>query len=467
MSGPQYPEKWELFRDTINSCLRDGYAPPERRSHKGSAIAEATRRLKEDGVLDRSLANPLLWWMKRQKTRAKFGQEHFLPDWSLFQDQAIEKTPKAEHPKTDDAVQRRIAHEEGFWRKKSKELAKTLAETEHVLREVSGLMRREADPPNWLFQTGEGQRHKAAGLLHLSDLHAGEVVRSEEIGGLNEYNPDVFQRRIRRAFSATMEILPRWTSDCQPAGVVVAINGDLVSGDIHDELRRSNALTAHEQVYLVTDELTAGLAQLADAFGHVFAVFTPGNHGRTTEKTHAKRTSALSYDTLIGEQVRRHFMPDRRVTVWIAPGADAVYPVLGWTVFQSHGDALGTGGGKGFAGPVLPIVRGAKSVEWQAARVRRSYDILLTGHYHVSANPGGGVLANGSVVGYNEYANRIRAGVEPPQQWLALIHSRWGLRERCEIRLEDPVPPRLPRIRVPASMAKHAEPPDHDPAAAR
>jgi hypothetical protein len=234
--------------------------------------------------------------------------------------------------------------------------------------------------------------------------------------------------------------------------VVVAVNGDLVSGDIHDELRRTNALTAHEQAYLAADELAGGLRVLADRFGAVLCVVTPGNHGRTTEKTHAKRVGALSYDMLVGEMVRRAFEGDDRVTVRLSTGPEMVYPVLKWNVHQSHGDSLGSGGGKGFAGPVLPILRGTKAVEWQAYLVRRAYDIILTAHYHTSANPGGGKLANGSVVGYGEFSNRIRAGFEVPQQWLALVHEKWGLRERCEIKLEDPEPPPMPRVCVPAGI---------------
>jgi hypothetical protein len=230
---------------------------------------------------------------------------------------------------------------------------------------------------------------------------------------------------------------------------VVALNGDLVSGDIHDELRRTNALTAHEQIYLATDELAAGLLKLAEAFGSLLVVVTPGNHGRTTEKSHAKRRSALSYDTMIGEQLRRHFADDARFTFIIAPGPDAVYHVMGWTVFQSHGDALGSGGGKGFAGPMLPILRGSKNVEAQGSRLGQKYDIILTAHYHSSGNPGNGVLANGSVVGYSEFSNQIRAGFDVPKQWLALVTERWGLRERLEINLEDPMAVK-PRVRVPA-----------------
>jgi hypothetical protein len=406
-----------------------------------SAVMAASREL---AINDATMSA----WVRRQSILARKGRPNYEPDWSLFQPPEVAPIAAADTPEY-----RREIKDARFWQGRAKELQNRLADIEHTLAEVTGILSRPAAPPAWVLPDSAARRSSVAGLLHLSDLHVGEVVRPDEIGGLNEYNPDVFVRRIRRAFAATTEILPRWSADGKLVGICVAVNGDLVSGDIHDELRRTNALTAHEQVYLVVDELCAGFAHLADAFGQVMAVFTPGNHGRTTEKTHAKRVSGLSYDTLIGEQVRRHFADDKRVSVVVAAGPDAVYPILGWTVFQSHGDALGSGGGKGFAGPVLPIIRGTKSVEWQAARVRRHYDIILTAHYHTSANPGGGVLANGSVVGYGEFANRIRAGVEVPQQWLALIHGRWCLRERAEIKLEDPEIPELPRVRVPVGMA--------------
>jgi hypothetical protein len=438
VSTPINRARWERYRDTIEDCLRDGYAPYGQKgaASKGSAVEEAQRRLgiKTVGALGR--------WVRTQEGRADAGRSHCLPNWALF---------RKPGPSRDTEADRRDVRDAGFWKQEAITLRKLLADNEHELREIAGLMDRSVVPPSWVLPS-KGRKHRAAGLLHLSDLHVGEIVRPEEIGGLNEYNPEVFVRRIRRAFAATIEILPRWSTDCSLAGIVVAINGDLVSGDIHDELRRTNGLTAHEQVYLATDELAAGLTKLAEAFGSVLAVFTPGNHGRTTERTHAKRTSALSYDTLIGEQLRRHFSDDKRVVVNIAAGPDAVYPLLGWTVFQSHGDALGTGGGKGFAGPVLPIARGTKHVELQAARVRRHYDIVLTAHYHTKSNPRGEAFSNGSVIGYSEYANRIRADVEPPQQWLLLVTEKWGVREQCSIKLEDPIPPQVPRVRVPAKM---------------
>jgi hypothetical protein len=264
-----------------------------------------------------------------------------------------------------------------FWRNKAKAAEKQAAESEHILREMAGIFPRPINMPAWTLPDGS-DRGRAVGLIHLSDLHCGEVVRREEAAGFNEYNPEIFQRRLRRMIDASIRILPRWSSDCDLKGVVVALNGDLISGDIHAELRETNALTAHEQVALATDEIAAGLKMLADKFGAVMVTVTPGNHGRTTEKTHAKRMSALSYDIMIGNILAREFAGDDRITVNTASGADIVFPLFGWSVLQTHGDSMGTGGGQGFAGPELPIVRGGKKIKLSGFATGERYDIILT-----------------------------------------------------------------------------------------
>jgi len=338
-----------------------------------------------------------------------------------------------------------------FWRRKAATLEKQAADSDHILREMSGMFARPLNIPDWALPV-PGRTRRAVGLLHLSDLHVGEVVRAEETGGINAYSPEIFQRRFRRMIAASINILPRWSADCDLQGVVVALNGDLISGDIHDELRRTNALTAHEQVALATDEIAAGILQIADRFGQVLVTVTPGNHGRSTEKTHAKRMAALSYDTMVGNILTRQFANDSRITINLSSGPDILFSIFGWSILQTHGDSMGTGGGQGFAGPELPIVRGGKKVKLAGFAAGERYDIILTAHYHTSSNPGT-VLANGSMVGYSEYAVRIRGVPEPPMQWLALIHEKWGLRERVPVVLEDPHQPERPRVRVPAGMS--------------
>lgn len=374
---------------------------------------------------------------------------HFLESLETISQTATSEAPQPPAPPSPTEIR-----DASFWRNKAKAAEDRAADSEHILREMAGVFQRPLSLPEWVMPGG-GESGRAVGLIHLSDLHCGEVVRLEEAAGINEYNPDIFRRRLRRMIDASIRILPRWASDCDLKGVVVALNGDLISGDIHAELRETNALTSHEQVALATDELASCIRMLADQFDAVLVTVTPGNHGRTTEKTHAKRMAALSYDIMIGNILAREFASDGRITVNTASGADIVFPLFGWSVLQTHGDSMGTGGGQGFAGPELPIVRGGKKIKLSGFATGEKYDIILVGHYHTSSNPGS-VLANGSMIGFNEFAVRIRATPEPPQQWLALIHERWGLRERVPVVLEDPAPPRRPRIRVPAGMSAAA-----------
>lgn len=323
-----------------------------------------------------------------------------------------------------------------FWRRKYKEASDALADSEHKLAQVSGLMERLPHPPVWALPKPSSSRRRAAGLLHISDIQAGEVIKAEEINGLNAFDVAICRRRLRRMFAASIEILRRDSADCRLEGIVNAVNGDLVSGDIHEELRETNEIVSLDQVEFVTGELISGFEHQADAFGRVDAYFTPGNHGRQTIKTHAKRTAALNYDTLIGKQVARHFSGDKRVTIHVSSSRDCEYAILGHRVLQTHGDQ-GGGGGQGFAGPVLPVLRNAKKIEHKSAQTRNFYDIILTGHRHVSTHPTRKHFGNGSVPGYNEYASQILADPEPPMQWLILVTERWGPRERLPLVLDQ------------------------------
>jgi hypothetical protein len=81
--------------------------------------------------------------------------------------------------------------------------------------------------------------------LLLSDLHWGEVVRAEEIGGANEYDMAVAQSRLRNVIQTTIELLREHVVGDYP-GIVVPLGGDMISCSIHDELQQTNDLQRME-----------------------------------------------------------------------------------------------------------------------------------------------------------------------------------------------------------------------------
>lgn len=327
-----------------------------------------------------------------------------------------------------------------FWRTLAKGLEKEVADLEHLFREVQGLASRPVQPPRWITEAAQGSRSIV--IAHTSDVHMGERVHPTEIGGTNTYDPDICRERMRRYFNAACTIPFRWLHDSKCDGVLLTMGGDLTSGDIHAELSATNALTGHEQLAAVVEVYIAGIRQLLEHFAAVHVVVVPGNHGRTTHKPQAKRSGSMSYDTLAGAMVRAAFSGDARVTFQIADGPDCYTPVYGRGIVTTHGDRMGTGGGMGFAGPVLPIVRGGHKVREQYRAMGKNCDLILSGHFHFSAAPPG-MLANGSVVGTSEYGYGLRFAPDGPKQWLARYSMAWGLCERLEVQLE----PRAGRMR--------------------
>lgn len=342
----------------------------------------------------------------------------------------------------------REVHDAAFWRKKHVAQERTVGELEHLAEQLSGVRGVPVQVPSYALVPSVGRSRSVVGC-HFSDVHMGEVIASDEIHGINTFDSDICRQRMRRYISAACNIGSRWASDTDCAGAYLALGGDLISGDIHEELRITNDLTAHEQVQAMVEEVTAGVRHLLEAFGRVHVTCVPGNHGRNTPKSTAKLYSRLSYDMMIGAMVQREFIDDARVTFQMSAAKDQVTPIFGRNVLSTHGDKMGTGGGQGFAGPFLPIVRGTKKIQAQYASMGLKLDLILHGHYHTSGNPGN-VLSNGSVPGYSEYGDDLRVVLEPPQQNLFLMHSRWGLRERMPIQLEDPIQPIKAHMRVKA-----------------
>lgn len=344
----------------------------------------------------------------------------------------------------------REVRDASFWRARANEEKIARTEAEHIAEALAGIRATPITVPEWVISAGAQGRSVVCGLL--SDIHMGEVIAPDEIDGINAFNVEIARKRLRRYFEAFLEVGTRWASDTDCQGAYLALGGDLVSGDIHEELRITNELTAHEQVAVVVEEVEAGIKLLRKAYGRVHIPAVPGNHGRTTPKPTAKLAARLSYDMLVAKWLSDRLRGDPNVTWQFSAARDQTTPILGRSVFLTHGDAMGTKGGMGFAGPNLPIVRGGHKVALQQSSVGRRPDLVLCGHYHTSSNPGG-ILANGSVPGYSEFGATLRAAVEPPQQWLFLMHSKWGLRERAPIQLEAPSTPEKPRVTVPARMA--------------
>ena len=269
-----------------------------------------------------------------------------------------------------------------------------------------------------------------------SDWHWGEVVRKEELGGVNEFNRAIAKARLQKLLKTTINLANNHMGAVTMPGIVVCLGGDMISGNIHEELAQTNDGFLQESVLEVQDELAGALTVLADHFGHVYVPCVVGNHGRTTMKPRAKGRPFESFEFNIYQQLERHFRKDKRIVIQPTANTDILFSVLGHRFLLTHGDSLGVKGGDGIIGAIGPIARGSFKVGRSEAQIGKHFDTIIMGHWHQYLTLPG-LIVNNSLKGFDEYARlRLRAKYSRPSQALWFTHPQHGITAQWQVYLE-------------------------------
>lgn len=290
------------------------------------------------------------------------------------------------------------------------------------------------DVPAWVSKV---IKHGAPGVptLFISDLHWGEVVYPNQVDGVNEFGLSIAARRLKHTVSTAVHLLRILDPKLGYPGIVVPLGGDMVSGDIHEELATTNELPTIPTVLNLHDELVGAIKLLADTFGNVFLPCVSGNHGRNTKKIQAKNRNATSFDWMLYQMLARTMAHDKRVKFFVPDGSDAAYSVYGTRYLLTHGDQFKAG--DSIIGPLGPLARGRQKKLARNQSVGKPFDIMIAGHWHQYIHMSS-MIINGSLKGYDEYAASNNFGFEPPQQALWVTHPKYGVNWRMPVLCEEP-----------------------------
>ena len=306
---------------------------------------------------------------------------------------------------------------------------------EEIRRVIYNLQSVPVEPPEWLFEDSDIEGPGTPMMLW-SDWHFGEVVKKGEVGGLNEFNSQIAEDRVKLLVDRSLGLIRHHMPDGVP-GAVVCLGGDMMTGDIHQELADTNDKYVLETVRQLKSVLAAALVKVADECGHVFVPCVVGNHGRSTLKPRMKGVVQTSFEWNIYTDLEDRLRNDDRIQFVIPGETDVLFAVHGHRFLLTHGDRLGVKGGDGIIGALGPIKRGEFKVRNSEAQIGRDFDTLLMGHWHQYLSTRG-LIVNNCLKGYDEFARlALRAPATPASQALWFVHRKWGINAQMEVYVQD------------------------------
>lgn len=254
-----------------------------------------------------------------------------------------------------------------------------------------------------------------------SDWHSEQKVKSEEVAGKNEFNPDICADRVTQLVRTTLEYVNIERSRTSITELVIAILGDLMSGYIHEDLMSSNYKTPTEAILSLFELIVSAINFLLDngEFERITVVCKPGNHSRITRKIEHQSGMEKTLEWLLYHFLAKHFKNEERLEFIIPESYTHIINQYGYPIRYSHGTAFKYN--KGIGGASVPIYRTLH--RWNATE--QAY-LDVFGHLHTYDTPRK-YICNGALIGYTPLALDEGYEYEPPIQAFFLIEKKRGL----------------------------------------
>lgn len=270
-----------------------------------------------------------------------------------------------------------------------------------------------------------GRGSPVTAILVLSDWHVEEEVDPATVAGRNAFDLDVAEARVAETMRRALLLLEHESKLAPVNHVVVAALGDFISGDIHDDTRDVALLPPLAATRFAGELLGGCIDMVADRFKQVTVATCNGNHGRSTQKPRIATDHEFSYEYSLYrtmESANRH----RNVAWQIGVGYHNWLNLDGFKVRLHHGQAIRSNGGIGG----VSISANKAIAQWN--RMEKA-DLDIFGHHHQFSWNYGRYVSNGSLIGWNAFANFIRAEWQPAAQSLVLIDRDRGVTKALPI----------------------------------
>jgi hypothetical protein len=220
----------------------------------------------------------------------------------------------------------------------------------------------------------------------LTDTHVGDYVTPEQMVGLNSYDIELFSRRIWGWANQVLNLAEYRRNICEIDELTIPMLGDMISGDIHDELARTNVDNCMMQMMYGAKIISQALMFLAPHFKEVKVPCVVGNHGRMTRKIPSK-DKYMDWDYMLYQWLAVFCSKQKNIKFEIPKSFAHVISIAGRDVLMMHGDSVGGGGASATIQRAITSLRAVLQYKTQIITddgfsVSHKFDDVLLGHFH-------------------------------------------------------------------------------------
>ena len=293
-----------------------------------------------------------------------------------------------------------------------------IAHAEQFVQEAIGAV-QSFQAPKQPARSRSKKRKPVVACLVLSDWHIGETVSPSETAGVNEYDWQIAQERMARIVGDFVA----WITMCRASyaidEVCVISAGDLVSGNIHQELAETNEFPPPVAAANAGNLLGWVYTELAAHFPVVRALQAgAGNHDRLTRKPRAKRRAEDAYTYIVHEFATARASAAKNVTVECPLQVAPIFDIAGHRVLVTHGNDVRGQMGIPYYGFARYVARHSRKEQslLDKGLISAPTKYYIFGHFHHFAIlDDGAVMMNPSLIGPNEYDETAQRFAEPAQ----------------------------------------------------